>query len=187
MNSPSLSPSRGAPRLRQGIALARTGAPRMFDALLAVQVVEALAIAGSVQAIQLLTTALLDSSSGQSYDLRDVLVPTAFLLLAVSVASVCEACQPAMAAVLGERLAGVTTAEVLSVAGSIDLADFDKPEVLDRLKRVEVGSMIRPAQLAGGLGILLSGCVGAIALTVSVLALQPWLALAAVLAAVPLW
>ena len=149
--------------------------------------VAALAVAGSVQAIQLLTAALLAASPGQSYDVGTLLRPGGLLLLAVTVASVCEAWQPAIASVLGERLAGVTTAEVLQVAGTIDLADFDRPDVLDRLKRVEVAAMIRPAQLAGGLGILLSGSVGAVALTVAVLALQPWLALAAVLAAVPLW
>jgi ATP-binding cassette subfamily B protein len=187
MNSPSSPPDGGLSRLRLGIRLARTGAPRLFDALLAVQVVEALAVAGSVQAIARLTAALLDTSPDHAYDVGGLLRPGAFLLLAVAVASVCEAWQPAMASVLGERLAGVTTAEVLHVAGTIELADFDRPDVLDRLKRVEVGSMIRPAQLAGGLGILLSGSVGAVALTVAVLALQPWLALAAVLAAVPLW
>ena len=187
MNSPSSPPEGGQSRLRQGIRLARRGAPRLFDALLAVQVVAALAVAASVQAIQQLTAALLDASPGQAYDLSSLLRPGGLLLLAVTVASVCEACQPAIAAVLGERLAGVTTAEVLQVAGTIDLAEFDRPDVLDRLKRVEVAAMIRPAQLAGGLGILLSGSVGALALTVAVLALQPWLALAAVLAAVPLW
>ena len=187
MNSPSSPPEGGQSRLRHGIRLARTGAPRLFDALLAVQVVAALAVAGSVQAIQQLTAALLAASPGQSYGMASLLRPGALLLLAVTVASVCEAWQPAIAAVLGERLAGVTTAEVLQVAGTIDLAEFDRPDVLDRLKRVEVAAMIRPAQLAGGLGILLSGSVGALALTVAVLALQPWLALAAVLAAVPLW
>src|SRR5476649_454552 len=179
MNSPSSPPEGGLSRLRQGFRLARTGAPRLFDALLAVQVVEALAVAGSVQAIALLTAALLDASPDHAYDVGGLLRPAGLLLLAVAVASVCEAWQPAMASVLGERLAGVTTAEVLRVAGTIELADFDRPDVLDRLKRVEVGSMIRPAQLAGGLGILLSGSVGAVALTGAVLALQPWLALAA--------
>jgi ATP-binding cassette, subfamily B, bacterial len=187
MNSPSSPPDGRPSRLRQGIRLARTGAPRLFDALLAVQVVEALAVAGSVQAIALLTAALLDASPGHAYDAGELLGPGGLLMLAVTVASVCAAWQPAIASVLGERLAGVATAEVLAVAGSIDLADFDRPHVLDRLKRVEVGAMIRPAQLAGGLGILLSGSVGAVALTLAVLALQPWLALAAVLAAVPLW
>jgi ATP-binding cassette, subfamily B, bacterial len=187
MNSPSSPPDRALSRLRLGIRLARTGAPRLFDALLAVQVVAALAVAGSVQAIALLTTALLDASPGHAYDVGGVLRPVGLLLLAVTVASVCETWQPAIAAVLGERLAGVTTSEVLAAAGTIDLADFDRPDVLDRLKRVEVGAMIRPAQLAGGLGILLSGSVGAVALTLAVLTLQPWLALAAVLAAVPLW
>lgn len=187
MNSPSSRPDRGPSRVRQAVRLARKGAPRLFDALLAVQVVEALAIAGSVQAIARLTTALLDSSPDHPVDLSDVAWPGGLLLLAIAVAGVCESWQPALAAVLGERLAGVTTAEVLEVAGTLDLTDFDRPDVLDRLKRVEVGSMIRPAQLAGGLGILLSGAVGAVALTVAVLALQPWLAVAAVLAAVPLW
>jgi ATP-binding cassette, subfamily B, bacterial len=187
MNSPSPPPDRALSRLRLGIRLARTGAPRLFDALLAVQVIAALAVAGSVQAIALLTTALLDASPGDAYDVSSLLRPVGLLLLAVTVASVCETWQPAIASVLGERLAGVTTSEVLAAAGTIDLADFDRPDVLDRLKRVEVGAMIRPAQLAGGLGILLSGSVGAVALTLAVLTLQPWLALAAVLAAVPLW
>jgi ATP-binding cassette subfamily B protein len=173
-------------RVRQGVRLARAGAPRLLDALLVVQVVEALALAASIQAIQRLTTALLSSSPGQDA-LGGSIWSSGVLVMAVAIAGVCQACQPAIASVLGERLAGVTTAEILRVAGTVDLADFDRPDVLDRLKRVEVGAMIRPAQLAGGLGILLSGAVGAVALTIAVLTLQPWLALAAVLAAIPLW
>lgn len=174
-------------RVRHGVRLARAGAPRLLDALLAVQVIEALAVAASVQAIQRLAAALLTPEPGASVQVANLVRPGGVLLLAVSIAGICEAVAPSIALVLGERLAGVSTAEVLHVAGSIELADFDRPEVLDRLKRVEFGAMIRPAQLAGGLGILLSGSVGALALTVAVLALQPWLAVAAVAGAAPLW
>lgn len=196
MNSPS-SPPESEPGdqragllglLRRGLRLARAGAPRLFVAVLAVQVVEAVAVVGTIAGLQLVTAALLGGSGSAGRPALDALVgPGTLLMAAVAIGAICQSGQPALATVLGERLAAVTTIEVLRVAGTIPLADFDRPEVLDRLKRVESGSLVRPAQLAVGLGILLSGAVGAAALTVAVLTVQPWLAGVAVVAAVPLW
>lgn len=196
MNSPSSPPE---PRsdggraglfrlLRRGLRLARAGAPRLFLAVLAVQVVEALAVVGAIQGLQLVTAALLgEAGSAAAPELDALGWPGTLLVASLTVGAVCQSAQPALATVLGERLAVVTTSEVLRVAGTIPLIDFDRPEVLDRLKRVETGSLVRPAQLAVGLGILLSGAVGAAALTVAVLTVQPWLAGVAIIAAVPLW
>ena len=196
MNSPS-SPPESEPGdqragllglLRRGLRLARAGAPRLFVAVLAVQVVEAVAVVGTIAGLQLVTAALLGGSGSGGRPALDALVgPGTLLMAAVAIGAICQSGQPALATVLGERLAAVTTIEVLRIAGTIPLADFDRPEVLDRLKRVESGSLVRPAQLAVGLGILLSGAVGAAALTVAVLTVQPWLAGVAVVAAVPLW
>jgi ATP-binding cassette subfamily B protein len=174
--------------LRRGIRLAMVGAPRLFLVALAVQIIEALAVVGVIQGLQSVTAALLGEPVPAAPSTLDALVwPGTLLITALAVGAVCQSVQPALATVLGERLAAVTTIEVLRVAGSVPLTDFDRPDVLDRLKRVETGSLIRPAQLAVGLGILLSGAVGAAALTVAVLTVQPWLAAVAVVAAVPLW
>jgi ATP-binding cassette subfamily B protein len=194
MNSPSSPPEPepgGGPVglfrvLRRGLRLARAGAPGLFLVVLAVQVVEALAVVGAIAGLQLVTAALL-GESGSAPALGALVGPGTLLVAALAIGAVCQSAQPALATVLGERLAAVTTIEVLRVAGTIPLIDFDRPEVLDRLKRVETGSLVRPAQLAVGLGILLSGAVGAAALTVAVLTVQPWLAGVAVLAAGPLW
>jgi ATP-binding cassette subfamily B protein len=173
--------------LRRGLALARAGAPRLFLVVLAVQVVEAVAVVGVIAGLQLVTAVLLEESEPSATALHALVWPGTLLIAALAVGAICQSAQPALATVLGERLAAVTTIEVLRVAGTIPLVDFDRPEVLDRLKRVETGSLVRPAQLAVGLGILLSGAVGAAALTVAVLTVQPWLAGVAVVAAVPLW
>lgn len=194
MNSPPSPPERDPERrrpglfrlLRRGLRLARAGAPRLFVVVLAVQVVEALATVGAVQGLQLVTAALL-GETGPPPALDTLVAPGTLLVGSLAVVALCESAQPALATVLGERLAAMTTAQVLDVAGHLPLADFDRPDVLDRLKRVETGSLVRPAQLAVGLGILLSGAVGATALTVAVLTVQPWLAAVAVVAAVPLW
>ena len=174
--------------LRRGLRLARAGSPRLFLVVLAVQVAEALAVVGAIAGLQLVTAALLGESGAAAPLAPGALVgPGTLLIAALAAGAICQSAQPALATVLGERLAAVTTIEVLRVAGTIPLADFDRPEVLDRLKRVETGSLVRPAQLAVGLGILLSGAVGAAALTVAVLTVQPWLAGVAMAAAVPLW
>lgn len=173
--------------LRRGLRLARAGAPRLFLVVLAVQVVEAVAVVGVIAGLQLVTAVLLEESEPSATALHALVWPGTLLIAALAVGAICQSAQPALATVLGERLAAVTTIEVLRVAGTIPLVDFDRPEVLDRLKRVETGSLVRPAQLAVGLGILLSGAVGAAALTVAVLTVQPWLAGVAVVAAVPLW
>lgn len=194
MNSPSSPPEAdpGARRtghvVRQGLALARAAAPRLFVLVLVVQVIEALAVVGAITGLQQVTAALVGASGGGAVPAPGTLAaPGALMVAALLVGAICQSAQPALATVLGERLAAVTTIEVLRVAGTVPLTDFDRPEVLDRLKRVESGALVRPAQLAVGLGILLSGAVGAAALTVAVLAVQPWLAAVAVVAAVPLW
>lgn len=174
--------------VRRGLLLARSGAPRLFLAGLVVQVIEALAVVGAITGLQQVTAALLTGAGPDAPVSPAALAgPGALLVAALLVGAICQSAQPALATVLGERLAAVTTIEVLRVAGSVPLSNFDHPDVLDRLKRVETGALVRPAQLAIGLGILLSGAVGAVALTVAVLAVQPWLAAVAVVAAVPLW
>jgi ATP-binding cassette subfamily B protein len=174
------------PLLGRGFSLSRRAAPRLLDAVLAVQVVEALAMVGAIQGLQLVTAGLLDSG-GAAMDLASIVRPGILLMASLMIGALCQCVQPALAAILGERLAAVTTGEVLKVAGSIPLSDFDRPEVLDRLKRVETGALVRPSQLAVGLGVLLSGAVGAGALAIAVLTVQPWLAAVALAAAVPLW
>ncbi len=196
MNSPSSRPEiESAPGdvgllrlLHRGLRLARAGAPRLLLGVLTVQVVEALAVVGAIQGLQLVTASLLGERGDTLAPALDALVwPGVLLVTSLAIGAACQSAQPALATVLGERLATVTTEQVLGVAGGVPLIDFDRPEVLDRLKRVETGSLVRPAQLAVGLGTLLSGAVGAAALTLAVLTVQPWLAGVAVVAAFPLW
>ena len=181
-------PVRLLPMLRRGLRLARGAAPRLFDAVMAVQVVEALTVVGGIVALQMLTAVVMTRpDDADTVAALELAWPVTLLVVSVIVGAVCQSAQPALSTVLGERLAAVTTAEVLRVAGTVPLSDFDHPQVLDRLKRVETGSLVRPAQLAVGLGILLSGVVGGAAVTVAVLAVQPWLAAVALAAAAPLW
>ena len=115
------------PMLHRGFGVSRRAAPRLLDAVLAVQVVEALAMVGAIQGLQLVTAGLLDSP-GTAVDLASMGRPGVLLLGSLMIGALCQCVQPALAAVLGERLAAVTTAEVLRVAGGIPLSDFDRPE-----------------------------------------------------------
>jgi ATP-binding cassette subfamily B protein len=169
------------------VALAWSSAPQLFAAVLLTQVVEAVAVVASVEGVHGVTSAVLVRSSDGSLDAASVVPSGVVLLVATMVVAACQCIQPALAAMLGERLAVTATSDVLDVAGRMALSDFDRPDVLDRLKRCEVGALVRPGQLAVGLGALLSGTVGAVALLLAVLSIQPWLAAAGIAAAVPLW
>ncbi len=188
MNSPA-PPSDCEPAARlvaRGVGLCRRHAPGLFDALMLLQLLDAVALVALVHEISVITARVLDGS-GRLPNVHALVGPAMLLAAAAMVTGLCSAVQPALQSVLGERLAAATTREVLVAAGGLELADFDRPDVLDRLKRVEFGAFIRPAQLAAGLGITLSGLVGALALGIGVVTLAPWLAAVAVAAAAPLW
>ncbi|MGN6605641.1 MAG: ATP-binding cassette domain-containing protein [Jatrophihabitans sp.] len=169
-----------------GVGLCRRHAHGLFDALMLTQLLDAIALVLLVREVSVVTTRVL-GSDGRLPAAHTLVWPAVLLGVAAAVIGLCAAAQPALQTVLGERLSAATTQELLTAAGGLELADFDRPEVLDRLKRVEFGAFIRPAQLAAGLGITLSGLVGALALAVAVVTLAPWLALVAVVAAAPLW
>ena len=104
------------------------------------------------------------------------LVPALVVLAAASaVSSGVVSIQVHQQRLLGEDVGTATWTRLLEVTGRVDLAEAESPAFADRLERLSMNALDRPAQLATATLGLVGSMLGVAALTVAVLRLQPLL------------
>ncbi len=175
-----LAARRGGPRsarrfsglLRRSLARVRTAGPRVLVAVLALQVVAAVAITAQVLAVERVLTAIL--AVAQDPDaIGRLWLPVGLLAAATATSTIAAALQSNVERLLGAKVEASTWRDVLATATAVDLARFEDPAFFDRLQRIETNALYRPYQVTQGLVIVAGGLLASLGLGAALLALHP--------------
>lgn len=145
--------------IRQSVSLVWASGRVLFIALLGLQVLVALALAGQVLAVQAVLDAILE------LDERETVASALWLAVIAlagltAVTAIATAIQANLQRLLGERVARTMWHKVLDVATSVPLRHFESSEFFNRLQRVESNALSRPYQVTQGL-ITMAGALAA--------------------------
>jgi len=173
------------PRLLIGALRLVWGAARSQLLLnIALQAVGSAALALQVLVGKQLLTKLLADNTSRDFSST---VPSIVLLVAVmAVASVVAVVRNELQRLLSEMVSRSAMQQVVDAACRADLARFEDPTFHDRLQRAIVNASIRPLQMTVGLLAVGSSALGALAVGVVLLTIEPLFFLLGLVAAVPL-
>lgn len=110
------------------------------------------------------------------------LVLFSVLLVVIAVSTVVQREQRL---ILSELVQKYTTDQVLGVATTVDLIEFDRPTFYDRLQRATVNAGMRPIQIVDGIFGLLKGGSAVVAVAATLLFIEPIIAALVVAGGVP--
>ena len=145
--------------VRSSLALVWSSGSRLLIALVAVQLLTAVALAAQVITVERVLSAILDA---QGDDVMDaVLVPVVVLAALSAVTAVASAIQGQLQRLLGESVARTMWGKVLGVATGVGLRYFESPEFYNRLNRVQTNAVLRPYQVTQGL-LSMGGALAAV-------------------------
>ncbi|GAB3254584.1 ABC transporter ATP-binding protein [Nocardioides dilutus] len=170
--------------VRSSLALVWGSWRRLLVALVAVQVVTAVALAAQVITVQRVLSAILDAQGDNVMDA--VLGPVVALALLSAVTALSSAVQGHLQRLLGESVARTMWGQVLGVATGVGLRYFESPEFYNRLNRVQTNAVLRPYQVTQGLLSMGGALAASIGLGVTLFAISPALLPLVVIAGVPL-
>ena len=170
--------------VRSSLALVWSSGKGLLSALIAVQVLAAVALAAQVLTVERVLSAILDAQGDQVMDA--VLVPVVVLATLAAVAAVATAVQGQLQRLLGESVARTMWGKVLSVATGVGLRYFESPDFYNRLNRVQTSAMLRPHQVTQGLLTMGSALAASTGLGVTLFLISPVLLPLVVVAGVPL-
>lgn len=145
--------------IRQSVRLVWASGRGLFVALLALQVVAALALAGQVLAIKAVLDALLIVGAGGAATAQ-LWIPVLVLAVLTAATSIVTAVQGHLQRLLGERVARAMWGRVLDVATAVNLRHFESADFFNRLQRVQANALSRPYQVTQGL-IAMGGALAA--------------------------
>jgi ATP-binding cassette, subfamily B, bacterial len=155
-----------------------------FAALIGLQILNAVALAFQIVAIQLALAAVLNipSNGGNFWTLvQPVLVLAGLTAATTVIASV----QVGLGRYAGELVAAVMWQRVLAVATRVDLRKFESARFYDRLQRVQANALTRPYQITYGLVATIGAAFASTGLIVAIILIQPALLPLLVLGGVP--
>lgn len=157
--------------LRASLALSWQAGPRLFVAMLALQVVTAAALAAQVLVVARLLDAILRLDGGGG--LAGVLAPAVALAALTAVAAVSTSLQGSVRRVLGELVARTMAERVQATATAVPLERFEAADFYDRLQRVRANALARPFQVTQGLFDLVGAAVASVGVGAALLWLHP--------------
>ncbi|WP_036565171.1 ABC transporter ATP-binding protein [Nocardioides halotolerans] len=171
--------------VRSSLVLVWSSGKRLLSALVAVQILSALALAATVLTIQQVLSGILDAQDGGRV-MGDVLVPVIVLASLSGVAAVAGAVQGQLQRLLGESVARTMWGKVLGVATGVGLRFFESPDFYNRLNRVQTSAMLRPHQVTTGLLSMAGALAACVGLGVTLVTISPILLPLVVIAGIPL-
>jgi ATP-binding cassette subfamily B protein len=171
---------------REAVKVARRANPGLFYLCAIAQLGVAVLLALQVLLGQLAIDAILDAEATDG-SVRDVLPALTGLVAAGALSSFAATFQVQGQRLLGEHVRRATLDDTLAVTTAVDLETFESPEFFDDLQRVQTNALVQPMVLAQGLITMLGGVLGAIGLTVALVAIEPLLVPILFLSAIPLW
>ena len=127
------------------------------------------------------------AQQGTGGDVGEV-IPSLLVFVAITaLLGLASAVQNELALVVTELVAREANAEILDVAGAVDLTAYDTPTFHDRLERARMNAQTRPLMAVNGLFGLLSAVIGSAAVALVLFSLHPLTVPLTLLALVPMW
>jgi ATP-binding cassette, subfamily B, bacterial len=145
-----------------------------FLALIGLQLLNAIALALQILAVQLALTALLQITGGTG-DLWRLVQPVMLLAGLTAVTAVIASVQVGLWRYAGELVVAVMWKRVLRVATRVDLRKFESARFYDRLQRVQANAQTRPYQITYGLVATIGAAAASAALVVTIMLIHPTL------------
>ena len=143
-----------------------------FLALIALQLLNAIALALQILAVQLALTAVLEISASTG-DLRALAQPVLLLAGLTAVTAVIASVQVGLGRYAGELVVAVMWKRVLRVATRVDLRKFESGRFYDRLHRVQANALTRPYQISYGLVATIGAAAASAGLVIAIVLVHP--------------
>ncbi len=155
-----------------------------FLALVGLQLLNAIALALQIFAVQLALTAVLEiSGTGDPWRLVQ---PVLLLAGLTAVTAVIAPVQVGLGRYAGELVVAVMWKRVLRVATRVDLLKFESARFYDRLHRVEANAPSRPNQITHGLVATTGAAAASAGLLIAIVVMHPALLPLLLVGSVPL-
>ena len=168
----------------RALGLVRHASPLGLAVAVILGVVTAAIAATQVLVARHALDVLLRQNAG-SHSLRPVVAPLALLIGAGLVGSIAGALQSQQARLLGDRAQRYVVSQVLDVAATVELEQFDDPSFFDRLQRVITNAADQPVAVTKSLINLGAALIGTVAVGAAVIAINPLLVPVLVVAGLP--
>jgi ATP-binding cassette, subfamily B, bacterial len=143
-----------------------------FLALIGLQLLNAVALALQVLAVQLALTAAL-AITGSTGDLWRLMQPVLLLAGLTAATAVIASVQVGLGRYAGELVVAVMWKRVLRVATRVDLRKFESARFYDRLQRVQANALTRPCQITYGLVATMGALAASAGLVVAIVLVHP--------------
>jgi ATP-binding cassette, subfamily B, bacterial len=143
-----------------------------FLALIGLQLLNAIALAFQVVAVQMALTAVL-SITGSTGDLWPLVQPVLLLAGLTAATAVIASIQVGLGRYAGELVVAVMWKRVLRVATRVDLRKFESARFYDRLQRVQANALTRPYQITYGLVATMGALAASAGLVVAIVLVHP--------------
>ena len=143
-----------------------------FLALIALQLLNAIALALQILAVQLALTAVLEIS-GNTGDFWALVQPVLLLAGLTAVTAVIASVQVGLGRYAGELVVAVMWKRVLRVATRVDLRKFESGRFYDRLHRVQANALTRPYQITYGLVATMGAAAASAGLVIAIVLVHP--------------
>jgi len=171
--------------LGAALRLAWKSGPRDFLIVVALQVVQAAGFLVLILQFQRLFTDLIRANNGDS---AGSVVTGLVLFLAANVfMGLAGAIINNRRQIIGERVTVYISSEILKVTCLAELDDFDDSNFHDRLQRAAVSASGRPMMMVQSMISIGQNMFTLGSLWLAIVVLQPWIGLALLLVAVPVW
>ena len=172
--------------VRDAMALVWRAAPRELATLVAFQAVGGVGLAAQLLVgREVISAAIIAEKSGGG--LGAVIPQLAALIALTAVVGVVTSLQSDRALLLGELVAREAHGAILDVASAVAYEDFEDASFHDGLERARYNASARPMLMVNSLLGALNAGLGALGLTVALLAIHPLLVPLAAAALVPVW
>lgn len=160
--------------MARSLSMVWQSARRPFLALIGLQLLNAIALALQIIAVQLALTALLQITAIAG-DLWRLVQPVMLLAGLTAVTAVIASVQVGLWRYAGELVVAVMWKRVLRVATRVDLRKFESARFYDRLQRVQANAQTRPYQITYGLVATIGAVAASAALVVTIVLIHPTL------------
>jgi ATP-binding cassette, subfamily B, bacterial len=158
--------------MARSVSMVWQSARTPFLALIGLQLLNAIALALQVAAVQLALTAVL-ALTGSTGDLWRLVQPVLLLAGLAAATAVIASVQVGLGRYAGELVVAVMWKRVLRVATRVDLRKFESARFYDRLQRVQANALTRPYQITYGLLATMGALAASAALVIAIVLVHP--------------
>ncbi|HMI35121.1 MAG TPA: ABC transporter ATP-binding protein [Propionibacteriaceae bacterium] len=169
--------------MARSLSIVWQAAPTPFLALIGLQLLNAIALALQIFAVQLALTAVLEIAGTR--DPWALVQPVLLLAGLTAITAVIASVRVGLGRYASELVVAVMWKRVLRVATRVDLRKFESARFNDRLQRVQANALTRPYQITHGLVATTGGAAASVGLMIAIVWAHPALVPLLLVGAVP--